>query len=94
MNFQSQTWELKSSPEFFNEIIVGNKTHDLRRSDDRSFKVGDTIKLKEFDHAIKNYTGRETLVRITYITNTASPCAYSTEALKPEFCILSIQLIN
>ncbi len=87
-------WEMKCWPEFFNEIVAGKKTHDLRRSTDRDFKVGDTVTLKEFDPKKQAYTGRESKVQITYITSQMSPCAYSEEALKPGFCILSIRLMS
>ena len=87
-------FELKSWPNFFNKIITGQKTHELRRSDDREFLIGDQLLLKEFDPKNQTYTGREAVVEITYITAALSPCAYSTEALKPGFCILSIKLIQ
>ena len=86
--------ELKSWPEFFNEIIVGRKTHELRRLDDRDFHVGDMLCLKEFDPKTKTYTAREALAEVTYITAQMAPCAYSTEALKSGFCILSIKFIK
>jgi hypothetical protein len=88
------THVLKSWPEFFGEIIAGRKTHDLRRSDDRNFAVGDHLHLREWDPKARQYTGHETNVIITYITDEQSPCAYSTEALGPGFCILSIRLLK
>lgn len=87
-------YELKSWSEFFNEIIAGRKTHELRRSSDRNFQVGDCLKLKEFNRRENKYTGREVLVEVTYITGDFSPCAYSNEAIKAGFCILSIKLIK
>lgn len=90
----SANWELKSWPQFFNEIIAGHKTHDLRRSTDRAFKVGDTLTLREYDQKQEVYTGREAKVLVTYVTNKISPCAYSDEALKEGFCILSIKLLD
>jgi hypothetical protein len=85
--------EMKSQPQFFNEILAGRKTHDLRRND-RSFAVGDTIRLREWIPETKLYTGRELTVKITYITDADSPCAYSSAAIHPEFCILSIQQLG
>lgn len=83
---------LKCWPEFFAAIVSGRKTHDLRRADDRDFRVGDTLLLEEFDPKAEHYTGRKTKVRITYITSADSPCALSVFALHPDFCILSIAL--
>jgi Domain of unknown function (DUF3850) len=83
---------LKCWPGFFAAILSGAKTHDLRRADDRDFRVGDILLLEEFDPRDGRYTGRKTRVTITYITSAESPCALSEEALNPDFCILSIAL--
>ncbi|WP_409977724.1 DUF3850 domain-containing protein [Bradyrhizobium sp. SZCCHNPS10062] len=83
--------ELKCWPQFFDEIQAGRKKHDLRRSNDRKFKVGDVLLLREFDPKKDGYTGRSTKVRVTYVTSSDLPCALSREALHPNFCILSIQ---
>lgn len=83
---------LKCWPEFFDPIRRGQKTHDLRRADDRTFAVGDKILLEEYDPGSRAYTGRSVIVRITYITSSDVPCALSQDALHPNFCILSIAL--
>jgi hypothetical protein len=83
---------IKCWPEFFSAIVAGEKKHDLRRADDRAFRVGDTLLLREFDPDTKRYTGKKQRVRITYITSSESPCALSTVALREDFCILSIEL--
>ena len=85
------THTLKCWPEFFSAIADGSKTHDLRRSDDRTFRVGDFLWLKEFDPRREQYTGREQTVEITYITSADVPCALSERALDAAFCILSIR---
>lgn len=82
---------LKCWPQFFDAISAGKKTHDLRRADDRDFRVGDVVQLNEFDPTSQQYTGRRLRVRITYITSAALPCALSKGALHPDYCILSIQ---
>ena len=87
------THTLKCWPEFFDEIAAGRKRHDLRRSDDRSFEVGDIMRLKEFDPISQTFTGREQLVEITYITSAERKCALSDQALNPSYCILSISPI-
>jgi uncharacterized protein DUF3850 len=85
------THELKSWPEFFQAILEGRKTHDLRRADDRTFCVNDLMQLREFDPKTERYTGREVMVEITYITSVYSPCALSEAALNSAYCILSIK---
>ena len=85
---------LKCWPELFNAIATGQKRHDLRRANDRDFRVGDHVTLCEFDPKSARYTGREQRVEITYITSAEQPCALSETALHPDFCILSIALIQ
>jgi hypothetical protein len=82
---------MKCWPQFFAPILRGEKTHDLRRADDRDFRVGDLLRLQEFDPKANCYTGREVTVRITYITSADNPCALSEDALHPDFCVLSIK---
>jgi Domain of unknown function (DUF3850) len=82
---------VKCWPQFFDPILSGKKTHDLRRSDDRDFRVGDVLHLQEFEPETNRYTGRELRVKITYITSAVYPCALSEDALHPDFCILSIK---
>ncbi|WP_165126886.1 DUF3850 domain-containing protein [Bradyrhizobium sp. 6(2017)] len=81
---------LKCWPQFFSEIKAGRKRHDLRRSNDRHFQVGDRILLREFDPRSDKYTGSSMKVVVTYITSAELPCALSKDALHADFCILSI----
>jgi Domain of unknown function (DUF3850) len=86
--------ELKCWPQFFEAIAKGHKRHDLRRADDRDFRVGDRLRLREFDPGFKRYTGREQIVEVTYITSAKQPCALSEGALDPGYCILSIASVT
>ena len=81
---------VKSWPQYFVRIKEGQRTHDLRRND-RDFQVGDTMVLAEFDPQAQNYTGQTCEVEITSMTSMSQPCAVSSEALDPAFCILSIK---
>jgi hypothetical protein len=83
---------VKSWPQFFERILSGEKTHELRRND-REYCVGDLVRLQEYDQNREEYTGRELKVRITYITSENLPCAMSKNALHPDFCILSIKKV-
>lgn len=58
--------ELKCWPEYYQAVIDGVKPFEVRKWD-RPFKVGDTICLKEYDHRLRVYTGRETERKITYL---------------------------
>ena len=93
-SIDSTTHTLKCWPEFFEAILDGKKTHDLRRSDDRTFRIGDFIRLREFDPRTERHTGREQTVEITYITSADVPCALSEKALDSAYCILSIRKLT
>jgi|GEM_PF-728157 len=66
--------ELKCWPPYFEEVLTGRKPFEVRKIEDRWFKVGQTILLREYDGSLKQrepetdgYTGRTCLRRITYI---------------------------
>src|SRR2546427_74726 len=79
---------VKSWPHLFEAALTGAKTHDLRRAEERDYRVGDILRLQEFDPDTQRYTGRELRVRITYITSAQFPCALSDSSLDPAYCIL------
>jgi len=71
------THELKTDPEVFQAIYVGQKTFEIRKAD-RNFQAGDILLLRETLHTGEQmhdpanplplvYTGREHLVRVTHI---------------------------
>ena len=84
--------ELKSWPDLFVQFLAGRKTHDLRKAD-RSFAVGDTLTLREYDPKVGTYTGRLAKASITYITSEGCPCAEYGRGLAPGFVILSIKQV-
>ena len=57
--------ELKTRQEYFEDILKGQKTFEIRK-DDRPFAVGDFLALNELD-GTGAYTGRCCVVRIAYI---------------------------
>lgn len=59
--------DLKIWPRFFPAVLDGRKRAEVRR-DDRDFKVGDWLRLCEWDPEDQKYTGREVLRRIRYLT--------------------------
>jgi len=87
------THEVKCWPEFFGPIALGIKTFDLRRND-RDYKVGDFIKLKEWNPVPGEYTGDVCVKRIVYILDatgpTPEPLPQPKWGLERGYCILSL----
>jgi hypothetical protein len=53
----SKHHDLKCWPYYFQEVISGNKTFEVRVND-REFEEGDTLRLKEYNPNEKIYTGK------------------------------------
>jgi Domain of unknown function (DUF3850) len=83
-------YEVKSWPWFFEPMCAGTKKHDMRDKRDRLYKIGDHMLLREWDPRDGQYTGREAVALITYITSNDSPCAMSSNALDRDAAILSV----
>lgn len=66
--------DLKSWPEFFEPVLAGKKTFELRK-DDRHFKVGDVLWLREWEPNTAKYSGRTMRKRITYRMDGIGPGA-------------------
>jgi hypothetical protein len=58
--------DLKTWPDYFQAIADGAKTFEIR-IDDRGFKVGDVLLLREWDHKRFVYTGRSLRRRVTHV---------------------------
>lgn len=76
--------KLKTWPLFFQAIVSGEKTFEVRKND-RDFKVGDCLKLLEYDPVAGQYTGREYPVLVTSFLNDPA------FGVKDGFCIMSIK---
>ena len=63
---------LKTWPEFFEKIVSGDKTFEIRRND-RGFQVGHFLRLREFDPKLSEYSGRVAVCHVTYITDWGQP---------------------
>ncbi len=64
--------ELKIWPTYFDAILRGDKTHEIRNAD-RDFRVGDTLRLNEFYPADERFSGRSIDVEVSYLTDESSP---------------------
>lgn len=60
--------ELKTDPEFFDAILDGRKTFEVRLND-RGYQVGDVLILKEYDRAAARFSGISVERRVVYMTS-------------------------
>lgn len=75
--------ELKCWPVYFKPVLDGTKPFEIREND-RDFKVGDVLHLREWDYGGRgSYTGRETHRRVTYITAWAQEGNHVVMGLEP-----------
>lgn len=73
--------ELKILPEYFGDILSGEKTFEIRKHD-RNYEKGDFLALNEYTQ--DGYTGRCAMVEITYILS-------NTTFLPEGFCCMSFK---
>jgi len=68
----------KVRPEYFQKIIEGKKTFELRLADWECAE-GDILVLQEWDPSAKDYTGREIEKIVTYVVKTKDISFFSKE---------------
>lgn len=78
--------ELKIWPKYYRAVIARLKKFEIREND-RNFKVGDVIHLKEFEPTTKLFTGRECDVMITYMIEEAP-------GMNPGYCLMTIEVVD
>lgn len=61
-----KTVEKKCNKEYFEQVLSGSKTFELRLQD-FDIEEGDTFLLKEWDPETKSYTGRELTRIVGYV---------------------------
>lgn len=81
--------ELKTWPIFFEAILNRKKTFELRKND-RDFKDGDTLLLREWDPSTGENTGRWAVCDVTYIID--SDVAFGVGSLKEGYCVMAIKV--
>ena len=73
--------EKKVWPEYFQKILDGVKTYELRLAD-FDCKSGDTLILKEWNPTTKEYTGRQIEKTVTYVGKTKELTFWSKEDIE------------
>lgn len=76
-----KTIEKKILPQYFEEVIKGNKTFELRK-DENNIQVGDRLVLREYDNG---FTGRYCEKLVTYVLRNVKEYG-----LMDGYCIISI----
>lgn len=72
--------ELKCLPEYFVHVASGDKTFEIRKND-RNFEVGDRLRIREWEPNVPDYTGRECIRVVTYMTDYEQKPGYVVLAL-------------
>lgn len=80
---QKKTHYIKCETKFFNDVVDGFKSFEIRKND-RDYQPGDDIVLKEYDKKLRELTGREERVNIIYMLE-------DYPGIEPGYCILGIE---
>ena len=81
------THELKTLPNFFKDVWAGKKNFEVRKND-RDFKTGDFLKLKEWSPK-GGYSGRSILAIAQYILTSEE-----FEGIASGYCIMALRVSN
>lgn len=80
--------ELKSWPMFYEPVRTGAKKFEIRK-DDRGYKIGDILYLKEYVPDEDRYTGRELVAAVTYLMP-----AFPELGVMAGYCVMSIDQVR
>lgn len=75
--------DLKVEPKYFQAQKEGRKNFEIRKND-RDYKVGEILILREYDSETGKYSGRRIFCLITYITDFEQ---------KPDYVVLGTKRI-
>ena len=77
--------ELKIYPQYFEDVISGKKKFEIRKND-RKYRVGDILILKEWDNI--KYSGREAKAEVIYLIDD------KFVGIQPGYVVMGISLIR
>jgi hypothetical protein len=83
--------QLKTVNPFFEAVWRGTKTAEIRYND-RDYKVGDLLELKEYDAETKTYIGRIIPVLVTHVLR-ADDIDLDNSGLREGFVMLSFRVV-
>lgn len=73
---------LKCSPKYFADLKSGLKQFEVRK-DDRNYRVGDLLTIREYCTECEKYSGDETVREVAYVLR-------DFEGLKEGWCVLGL----
>lgn len=76
--------ELKVHSQFWHDLHTNKKTFEVRKND-RDYKVGDTLVLKEYLPMTDKFTGEQMTVSVTYVLKGGD------WGIKKGYCVLGIK---
>lgn len=79
----AKTHYIKCEKEFYQDVEEGYKSFEVRKND-RDYRAGDAIVLREYDKDLGVLTGREQRVNIIYFLD-------KYPGIEPGYCILEIE---
>lgn len=77
--------ELKIYPQYFEDVISGKKKFEIRKND-RKYRVGDILILKEWDNI--KYSGRKARAEVIYLIDD------KFVGIQPGYVVMGISLIR
>ena len=93
MGLDVQVHDLKCWDAFFKDIVAGFKTFDIRKDDDRGYRVGDYLRLREWYPGDEAYSGRVAMVRVTAIfSNAVNPLP--VQMIMPGMVVMGIKVLD
>ena len=75
-----KTIKKKAWPEYFEKVLSGEKTYDLRLADWK-IEPGDVLLLQEWDPEVQIYTGREISKKVGYVGKTKPNDIWTNEEI-------------
>lgn len=85
--------ELKIWPEYFDDVVSGAKPYEIRRND-RDFRAGDELHLREYNPSSDSYSGRSCLVKVRHITTGGGDQSPAANLIYPQACVMGIVPID
>lgn len=82
------THDLKVWPDFFSAIDCGEKPFEVRKND-RDYRVGDTLRLREYAPGPDEYTGRQIERTVSYIISGDDVLGFAF-GVRPGFVVMGL----